>query len=84
MQNEIIDLKGELTKMDKIKKLFVLLLIVMVASLGLVGCKKNHEHPTGDHPTKKTDEHPNKEHPNSEHPNSEHPKSEHPAGEHPK
>ena len=61
--------------MDKIKKVFVLVLIVVVTSLGFVGCKKNQEHPTGDHPTK--------EHPKNEHPTDEHPKTEHPASEHP-
>ncbi len=57
--------------MNKAKKLFVLLLIAAVVSLGLVGCKKHGEHPSGDHPS-------------SEHPSEEHPTGEHPTGEHPK
>ena len=57
--------------MIKMKKLFVLLLIAAVVSLGLAGCKKHSEHPTGDHPSKESS-------------SEEHPASEHPAGEHPK
>ena len=58
--------------MNKMKKLFVLVLIVTMVSVGLVGCKK-HEHPTGDkeHPTEETSsDHPTEK--SSEHP-TEHP-----------
>ena len=43
--------------MNKLKKVFVLVLIVAVVSLGLAGCKdkSEHEHPTGgEHPTNGT------------------------------
>ncbi|MHC4500503.1 MAG: hypothetical protein ACYS21_15495 [Planctomycetota bacterium] len=62
--------------MNKLRKIFVLLLIAAVVSLGLAGCKDNHEHPTG--------EHPSSEHPTEETPSEEHPSKEHPSGEHPK
>jgi hypothetical protein len=48
--------------MSKVKKVFMLVLIVAVVSLGLMGCKEKKEHPTGD------------EHPSTEHPSGEHPK----------
>jgi hypothetical protein len=60
--------------MNKVKMVFVLVLIAAVVSLGLAGCKS--EHPSG--------EHPSSEHPSKEHPSEEHPSEEHPAGEHPK
>ena len=77
----------------KMKKLFILLLVAAVVSLGFTGCKKEAEdHPTGEHPT--ANEHPTEEdaaegkeaveeeveeHPIGEHPSgSEHPTSEHP------
>ena len=55
--------------MNKIKKVFVLLLIAVVISFGLMGCKKKaSEHPEGEHPTSEQPaEHP------TEHP-TEHPK----------
>ncbi len=53
--------------MNKVKKIFALLLIVAVISLGLIGCKDKSEHPTGE------GEHPAKEAPAKEHPDSEHP-----------
>ena len=62
--------------MNKVKKVFVLVLITAVVSLGLTGCKKKSEHPSGDHPSS--------EHPSKEAPTEEHPSSEHPSGEHPK
>ena len=52
--------------MNKYKIVSVLTLIVMVVSLGLMGCQKSSE------------EHPSAEHPNNEHPTSEHPTDEHP------
>ncbi|MHC4708088.1 MAG: hypothetical protein ACYS8I_13500 [Planctomycetota bacterium] len=67
--------------MNTVKKIFMLVLIVAVVSLGLIGCKKKSEHPTGDHPSS---DHPSKEDATKEHPSSEHPSSEHPGGEHPK
>ena len=57
--------------MNRLKKIVMLVLIVAVASFGLVGCKDKKEHPTGDHPSKEA-------------PSEEHPTTEHPAGEHPK
>jgi hypothetical protein len=68
-------------KMNKVKKVFVLVLIAAVVSLGLTGCKKKSEHPSGDHPSS---EHPTKETPSEETQTEEHPTSEHPTGEHPK
>jgi len=62
--------------MNKVKKIFVLVLIVAVVSLGLTGCKDKSEHPSGEHPTS--------EHPSKETKSEEHPTSEHPTGEHPK
>ena len=62
--------------MNKMKKLFVLVLIAAVVSLGMIGCKDKSEHPTG--------EHPSSEHPSKEAPTEETPSSEHPTGEHPK
>ena len=47
--------------MNKIKKVFVLVLIAVVVSLGLMGCKDNSEQPS-------------KETPSEEHPTGEHPK----------
>ncbi len=47
--------------MNKVKRILVLVLIAVVVSLGLTGCKQDSEHPTGDHPS-------------SEHPAGEHPK----------
>ena len=62
--------------MNKVKKIFILVLIVAVVSLGLTGCKDKSEHPSGEHPTS--------EHPSKETKSEEHPTSEHPTGEHPK
>ena len=62
--------------MNKVKKLFVLVLVVAIVSLNLTGCKKKSEHPS-----KETT---SEEHPTSEHPSEEHPTSEHPSEEHPK
>ena len=62
--------------MNKMKKLFVLVLIAAVVALGMIGCKDKSEHPTG--------EHPSSEHPSKEAPTEETPSSEHPTGEHPK
>jgi hypothetical protein len=67
--------------MKELKKLFVLVLVAAVVSLGLAGCKNGPEHPTGEHPSS---EHPTEETSTEEHPSDEHPSSEHPAGEHPK
>ncbi len=74
--------------MNKMRKVFVLVLVAAIVSLGFMGCKDNgeHEHPAGEHPKS---EHPTEEGSKSEHPTeegstSEHPASEHPAGEHPK
>ena len=52
--------------MNKMKKVFVLLLIVAVVSLGLMGCKGKSEPPP--------EETPSQEHPTEEHPTGEHPK----------
>ncbi len=51
--------------MNKVKKIFALLLIVAVISLGLIGCKDKSEHPTGEG---SSSEHPAKETPSDEHP----------------
>ena len=65
---------------NKVKKLFILLLVAAVVSFGLTGCKHDHDHPTSEHPTS---EHPTEEKKAEEHPTGEHPTSEHPTGEHP-
>ncbi len=62
--------------MNTLKKIFLVLLIAAVVSLGLTGCKQKSEHPSGDHPSG--------EHPAEETPAEEHPSGEHPSGEHPK
>lgn len=76
-------MKGESVKMNNVKKVFVLMLIVAVVSLGLTGCKQKSEHPSGDqseHPTEGT---PAEETPDGEHPAGEHPTEETPAEETP-
>ena len=65
--------------MNKVKKVFVLVLIATVILLGMMGCNDKQEHPSGEHPSKETEQ---GEHP-SEEKSTEHP-TEHPAGEHPK
>lgn len=45
---------------NKMKKLFILLLVAAVISLSLTGCKKEGEQPSEDHPTS---DHPTSEHP---------------------
>ena len=65
---------------NKMKKLFILLLVMTVVSLGSTGCKQHHDHPTGEHPSS---EHPTEEKKAEEQPAGEHPTSEHPTGEHP-
>lgn len=62
--------------MNTLKKIFLVLLIAAVVSLGLTGCKQKSEHPSGDHPSG--------EHPAEETPAEETPAEEHPSGEHPK
>ncbi len=71
--------------MNKVKKVFVLVLVAAIVSLGLslTGCKKktettgtnisSEEHPEGEHPAKKD---PGKEHPEGEHPEKEDPAKE--------
>ena len=78
-------MKGESVEMKKVKKLFVLVLIAGVLSLGLTGCKDKSEHPTGDHPSSEqsTEKAATQEHPSGEHPTEEAAPQEHPAGEHP-
>lgn len=52
-------------KMNTMKKLFVLVMIVAVGSLSLMGCNDKHEHPNGEHPST---ENASEEHPKGEHP----------------
>ncbi len=61
--------------MNKLRKIFLLVLIAVVLSLRLAGCGKSEQ------PSK---EQPSQEQSSQEHPSSEHPSSEHPSGEHPK
>jgi len=68
--------------MNKVKKVFVLVLVAAVVSLGLTGCKQKSEPPaegtpSGEHPAAS-------EHPTEETPAEETPAGEHPTGEHPK
>ncbi len=67
--------------MNKVKKIFVSVLIVAVVSLGLTGCKGKSEPPAGEAPT---EEHPTEETQSSEHPTKETQTEETPTGEHPK
>jgi uncharacterized protein involved in high-affinity Fe2+ transport len=71
--------KGEIM-INKVKKLFVLLLVAAVVSLGLTGCKEKSELPTGEHPVEEIEV---EEIEVEEVPAEEHPAGEHPAGEHP-
>jgi hypothetical protein len=73
-------MKGERVKMNKLRKIFILALVVAVVSLVFTSCKSESEHPTSDHPT---EEHPTEEQPTEEHPTEEQPTEEHPTGEHP-
>jgi len=56
--------------MNKVKKVFVLVLVAAVVSLGLTGCKQKSEPPASEQPV-------------SEQAASETPAEETPAGEHP-
>ena len=60
-----INTKGESLKMNKLKKIFVLVLIVAFVSLGVTACKQKDDQPSGDQSTKEAaaDEHPTGEHP---------------------
>ena len=67
--------------MNKVKKVFVLVLVAAVVSFGLTGCKQKDEQPvegtpSGEHPAAS-------EHPTEETPAEETPAGEHPTGEHP-
>ena len=65
--------------MKKVKKIFILVLIIAFVSLGLTSCNDN-----GEHPSQKS---VSKEHPTSEHPAKEAPSEKRPAkktGDHPK
>ena len=62
--------------MNKVKKLFVLVLIVAVISLGFTGCKQE-----SDHPSKGAD---SNEAPAKKAPAGDHPAGDHPTGENPK
>ena len=57
--------------MNKLKKIFVLVLIAAVFSLVVTGCKKKSEQPAEERPSTET---PAEEHPAGEHPSGEHPK----------
>jgi hypothetical protein len=84
-------IKGEMTMMNKVKKVFVLVLVAAVVSFGLTGCKQKSEPPaegtpSGEHPA--ASEHPTEGTPTEEAPaeekeSEEHPAVEHPTGEHP-
>ena len=80
-KSKIINTKGDFVKMNKLKKIFMLVLIAAVVAIGVTGCKSKSEHPEGESPSS---EPPAKETPSEEHPSSEHPAGEHPSGEHPK
>lgn len=57
--------------MGKLRKIFMMVLIAAIVSLGIAGCKGK-------------DEHPNKEHPSQKAPAEEHPTDGNKPGEHPK
>ncbi len=56
--------------MNKVKKVFVLVLVAAVVSLGLTGCKQESEPPAGEQSAEETaaEETPAEEHPAGEHP----------------
>ena len=56
--------------MNKLKKVFVLVLVAAVVSFGLTGCKEKSEPPAEEQSAQET-------------PSEETPAEEHPAGEHP-
>jgi len=62
--------------MNKVKKVFVLVLVAAVVSFGLTGCKQKSEPPAEGTPSGET--------PSEETPAEETPAGEHPTGEHPK
>ena len=70
--------------MDKLKKIFVVVLMAVVVSFSQMGCKQESEPPSGDNSTSEqaASEHPSEETPSEETPSEEHPTSEHPTGEH--
>lgn len=37
--------------MNRLKKIFAVILIAAIVSLYIPGCEGNHEHPSKDHPT---------------------------------
>ena len=57
--------------MNKLRKIFLLVLMGAVLSISLVGCGHKNEQPSKDQPSQ---EQPSQEHPSSEHPSGEHPK----------
>lgn len=61
--------------MGTLKKIFTLVLVAAIVSIGVTGCKGESKPPADDHPSS--------EHPTEETPSEEHPSSEHPSGEHP-
>ena len=81
--------------MNKMKKLFVLVLVVGIVSLGLTGCEQKGEQPaegtaSSEHPTEEVEvvevevvEVPAEEIEVVETESEEHPAGEHPTGEHP-
>ncbi len=75
-------MKGDSVKMNKVKKVFVLVLVAAIVSLGLslTGCKKKTETTTPDISSK---EHPAGEHPAGEKPAGDHPAEEDPAKKQP-
>ncbi len=55
---------------NKITKLLVLMVVAVIITGGLVGCKEKSEHPVGDQPSKEV---PAQEAPADEHPSADHP-----------
>lgn len=67
--------------MNTLIKIVVMVLIAAGISLGMAGCKGDHDHPSGEEPSKQVsteEEHPSNEHPTEEAPPDEHPNDEHP------
>ena len=62
------------------KKVFVLLLSVVVVSFGLIGCKGESKPKNGDDKPNATEK-ADSEHPEGDKADSEHPESEHPTDE---
>jgi hypothetical protein len=70
-----------MSKMNMLRKVFVLVMVAAVLLLSVPGCGGKSDSPSGEHPS---GEHPSGEKESEKTPSEEHPSGEHPSGEHPK